>query len=199
MARTQALQSAAPRNPNSMKAKKHLASAAANIAKAKKKHKFRAGTVALFEIRRIQKSTELLIPKAAFYRLIKEISQEYVGPNDGKQYRFKAVAAAALQESLEKFLYTRLGKSLLLAMHAGRVTIQPKDMQLAAIMETLTDLMPSVDIPTAESEEASPLPPPIVVSQPGVVPPKKKAKNIVEAAKVARDKAVAEAALAKDA
>ena len=43
----------------------------------KKPHRFRPGTVALREIRRYQKSTELLIRKLPFQRLVREIAQDF--------------------------------------------------------------------------------------------------------------------------
>merc|ERR1712150_40357 len=43
----------------------------------KKPHRYRPGTVALREIRRYQKSTELLIRKLPFQRLVREIAQDF--------------------------------------------------------------------------------------------------------------------------
>ena len=92
----------------------------------KKKRKYRAGTVALKEIRRYQRSTELLIRKLPFQRLARSIVQEYA-PN----YRIQTGALAALQEGAESYLVELFEDTNLCAIHAKRVTIMPKDMQLA--------------------------------------------------------------------
>jgi histone H3 len=93
-------------------------------------HRFRPGTVALREIRRYQKSTDALIARAPFQRLVKEIAQ---GQATGyrEELRFQAAAVAALQEASESYLVGLFEDSNLCAIHAGRVTIMPRDMQLA--------------------------------------------------------------------
>ena len=93
---------------------------------AKKKMRYRPGTVALREIRRYQKSTDLLLKKAPFQRLVREIAQEY--KND---LRFQSSAVMALQEASEAYLVGLFEDTNLCAIHAKRVTIMPKDMQLA--------------------------------------------------------------------
>ena len=92
----------------------------------KKPHRFRPGTVALREIRKYQKSTELLIRKLPFQRLVREISQNYKS-----ELRFQSQAVLALQEATEAFLVGLFEDTNLCAIHAKRVTIMPKDMQLA--------------------------------------------------------------------
>lgn len=94
--------------------------------KIQKPHRFRPGTVALREIRRYQKSTETLIRKLPFQRLVREIAQDY--KND---LRFQSSAVAALQEASEMYLVGLFTDSNLCAIHAKRVTIMPKDIQLA--------------------------------------------------------------------
>ena len=94
--------------------------------KLKKPHRFRPGTVALREIRKYQKSTELLIRKLPFQRLVREISQNYKS-----ELRFQSQAVLALQEATEAFLVGLFEDTNLCAIHAKRVTIMPKDMQLA--------------------------------------------------------------------
>jgi len=91
-----------------------------------KKHRFRPGTVALREIRKYQKSTDLLLRKAPFQRLVREVAQEY--KND---LRFQSQAILALQEASEAYLVGLYEDSNCCAIHAKRVTIMPKDMQLA--------------------------------------------------------------------
>ncbi|MBW0526560.1 hypothetical protein O181_066275 [Austropuccinia psidii MF-1] len=92
----------------------------------KKPHRYRPGTVALREIRRYQKSTELLIRKLPFQRLVREIAQDFK-----TDLRFQSSAVMALQESAEAYLVGLFEDTNLAAIHAKRVTIQPKDMQLA--------------------------------------------------------------------
>ena len=92
----------------------------------KKAHRFRPGTVALREIRRFQKSTELLIRKLPFQRLVREIASEF--KND---LRFQSSAVLALQEATEAYLVGLFEDTNLAAIHAKRVTIMPKDIQLA--------------------------------------------------------------------
>ena len=92
----------------------------------KKKRRRRAGTRALREIRKYQRSTELLLPKKSFQRLVKEVAQDY--KND---LRFQSIAVAALQEAAEYFLVNLFEDTNLCAIHGTRVTIKAKDMQLA--------------------------------------------------------------------
>mmetsp|Transcript_34919 Transcript_34919/g.62784 ORF Transcript_34919/g.62784 Transcript_34919/m.62784 type:complete len:153 (+) Transcript_34919:60-518(+) len=92
-----------------------------------KKHRFRPGTVALKEIRKYQKSTELLIRKIPFVRLVREISLEMLH----QPYRWQAEAVLALQEASEDFLVHLFEDCNLCAIHAKRVTIMPKDLYLA--------------------------------------------------------------------
>nr|GEV45264.1 histone H3.2-like [Tanacetum cinerariifolium] len=92
----------------------------------KKPHRFRPGTVALREIRKYQKSTELLIRKLPFQRLVREIAQDFK-----TDMRFQSSAVAALQEASEAYLVGLFEDTNLCAIHAKRVTIMPKDMQLA--------------------------------------------------------------------
>ena len=92
----------------------------------KKPHRFKPGTVALREIRKYQKSTELLIRKLPFQRLVREISQEFK-----TDLRFQSSAILALQEATEAFMVGLFEDTNLCAIHAKRVTIMPKDIQLA--------------------------------------------------------------------
>ena len=92
----------------------------------KKPHRYRPGTVALREIRRYQKSTELLIRKLPFNRLVREIAQDFK-----TELRFQIQAIGALQEAAEAYLVGLFEDTNLCAIHAKRVTIMPKDIQLA--------------------------------------------------------------------
>ena len=92
----------------------------------KKPMRYRPGTVALREIRRYQSTTELLIRKLPFSRLVREIAQ---GCKTG--LRFQPQAIGALQEAAEAYLVGLFEDTNLCAIHAKRVTIMPKDIQLA--------------------------------------------------------------------
>ncbi|KAL0212069.1 hypothetical protein RCL1_004611 [Eukaryota sp. TZLM3-RCL] len=112
-----------PRKHLAHKAARKAAPAAGGI---KKPHRYRPGTVALREIRKYQKSTELLIRKLPFQRLVREIAQEFKG-----ELRFQASGIQALQEAAEAYLVGLFEDTNLCAIHAKRVTIMPKDMNLA--------------------------------------------------------------------
>ena len=92
----------------------------------KRPHRYRPGTVALREIRRYQKSTHFLLCKLPFQRLVREIAQDFKS-----DLRFQSFAIAALQEAAEAYLVHLLEDANLCAIHAKRVTIFPKDLQLA--------------------------------------------------------------------
>ena len=92
--------------------------------------------VALREIRWYQRSTENLIKRTPFQKLIREISQEYHIHPDGPgtpsvQVCFQSTAIAALQEAAENFIVGLFEDVNLLAIHARCVTIMPRDIQLA--------------------------------------------------------------------
>ena len=93
----------------------------------KKARRWRPGQVALRQIRRYQKSTELLIQKAPFQRLVREIAQEL----SWYKFHFQANAVLALQEASEAYLTQLFEDTLLCAIHAKRQTIQVKNMQLS--------------------------------------------------------------------
>ncbi|KAK7089410.1 histone H3.3A-like [Littorina saxatilis] len=92
----------------------------------KKPHRYRPGTVALREIRRYRKSTEPLIHWLPFHRLVREIGQDFK-----TDLRFQSAAIEALQEASESYLVGLFQDANLCAIHAGRVTIMPRDIQLA--------------------------------------------------------------------
>jgi len=114
----------APRKALLTKAARKTAPATGGVMKP---HRYRPGSVALREIRRYQKSTELLIRKLPFQRLVREIASEPGGgcPN------WQASALMALQEASEAYLVGLFEDTNLSAIHARRVTVFPKDIQLA--------------------------------------------------------------------
>jgi histone H3 len=116
----------APRKSIASKAAKKSSPAGSSSAGIKKPHRFRPGTVALREIRRYQKSTDLLIRKLPFQRLVREIAQDFK-----TDLRFQSAAIGALQEASEAYLVGLFEDTNLCAIHAKRVTIMPKDIQLA--------------------------------------------------------------------
>ncbi|MGH0116631.1 UNVERIFIED_CONTAM: hypothetical protein FKN15_012226 [Acipenser sinensis] len=100
----------APRNQLATKAARKSAPATGGV---KKPHRYRPGTVALREIRRYQKSTELLIRKLPFQRLVREIAQDFK-----TDLRFQSSAVMALQEASEAYLVGLFEDTSLCAIHA---------------------------------------------------------------------------------
>ena len=113
----------APRKLLATKAARRLAPQFGGV---KKPHRYRPGIVALREIRKYQKSTELLIRKIPFQRLVRDVAQDYKS-----DLRFQSSALECLQEASESYLIGLFVDTNLCAIHARRVTITPKDMQLA--------------------------------------------------------------------
>uniref|UniRef100_A0A7N5K3Y5 H3 clustered histone 8 n=2 Tax=Boreoeutheria TaxID=1437010 RepID=A0A7N5K3Y5_AILME len=136
----------APRKQLATKAARKSAPATGGV---KKPHRYRPGTVALREIRRYQKSTELLIRKLPFQRLVREIRRyqkstellirklpfqrlvREIAQDFKTDLRFQSSAVMALQEACEAYLVGLFEDTNLCAIHAKRVTIMPKDIQLA--------------------------------------------------------------------
>ena len=92
----------------------------------KKPHRYRPGTVALRKIRQFQKSMELLIRRLPFQSLVREIAQDLKG-----RLNFASGAILALQEAAEAYLIGLFEDTNLCAIHTKRITIMPKDIQLA--------------------------------------------------------------------
>ncbi|KAJ7342918.1 histone-fold-containing protein [Mycena albidolilacea] len=91
----------------------------------KKPHCFRPSTAALRQIRPYHKSTEMLIKKVPFQRLVREVAQNYRA-----DIRFQSSALLALQEAAESFIVSLIEDTMLAALHGKCITIQPKDMVL---------------------------------------------------------------------
>ena len=92
----------------------------------KKPRRWRPGTVALRQIRRYQKSADMLLRKLPFQRLIREIAQDFA-----TDLRFQSAAISALQEACEAYMVGLFEDANLCAIHSKRVTIMPRDLQLA--------------------------------------------------------------------
>ncbi|KAL8278564.1 hypothetical protein RQP46_009056 [Phenoliferia psychrophenolica] len=122
MARTKqtARKSTGGKAPRKQLAAKAARKSAPQTGGVKKPHRYKPGTVALREIRRYQKSTELLIRKLPFQRLVREIAQDFK-----TDLRFQSSAIGALQESAEAYLVSLFEDTNLAAIHAKRVTIMP--------------------------------------------------------------------------
>ena len=100
----------------------------------KKPHRYCPGTVVLSKIRRYQKSTDLLIRKMPFQHLAREVLQDLQNPIIGVKNNvccFQATSLLAMQESVEAFSIGLFEDANLCAIHARRVMIMPKDMQLS--------------------------------------------------------------------
>ena len=91
-------------------------------------HRFRPRTIALREICRYQKTTELLLRKAPFQRLVREITQDILKK---EKTRYASIAVLALQEASEAYAVGLFEDTNLCAIHAKRVTIMPKNITLA--------------------------------------------------------------------
>ncbi|XP_053329551.1 histone H3-like centromeric protein A [Spea bombifrons] len=100
------------------------------------RRRFRPGTRALMEIRKYQKSTELLIRKAPFQRLVREVCMTYTR---GVAFNWQSMAIMALQEAAEAFLVRLLEDSYLCSIHAKRVTLFVQDIQLARRIRGITE------------------------------------------------------------
>lgn len=118
----------APKAPK--KSKKNAAEGdAEGAAKERKKHRWHAGTVALREIRKFQKSTEPILRRAPFIRLVRSIAAE-----EDVELRFQAGALGLLQAALEKELTDTFHMSQLAAIHARRVTLSARDIRTSRMM-----------------------------------------------------------------
>ncbi len=130
----------------------------------KKPHRFRPGTVALREIRKYQKSTEFLIPKLPFQRLVREIAYEVKYTSD--ELKFKRESLAALQEASEAFLVQLLSEAQIEAMKSHRISIMNKDIigafkgiapKMAMYYQpiTISRASLSLDSPASQGEKSS--------------------------------------------
>ena len=128
MARTKqtARKSTGGKAPRKQLAQKAARKSAPSTGGVKRSYRFRPGTVALREIRKYQKSTELLIRKLPFQRLVREVAQDFKST-----LRFQSHAIMALHQASEAYLVSLFEDTNLCAIHAKRVTIFPKDIQLA--------------------------------------------------------------------
>jgi histone H3 len=97
----------------------------------KRKIRYKPGELALKTIKKLQQTTELLIPKTRFHRLVREITQNITTDPVDDPYRYQVAALVALQEAAEAYLTYLFEDTNLCCIHARRVTIMPRDIQLA--------------------------------------------------------------------
>jgi histone H3 len=107
-------------------AKKEARSPRASASGTKRQHRWRPGTVALREVRKYQSTTDMLIQRAPFRRLVREIVTTFKDT-----IRMSSSALEAIQEATESYIVSVLGDANLCTIHAKRVTLFPKDLQLA--------------------------------------------------------------------
>uniref|UniRef100_A0A8B9SVF0 Centromere protein A n=1 Tax=Anas platyrhynchos TaxID=8839 RepID=A0A8B9SVF0_ANAPL len=93
-----------------------------------RRRRYRPGQLALREIRKYQSTTNLLLRRQPFCRVVREICLLFTR---GVDYQWQAMALLALQEAAEAFLVRLLEDAYLCSLHARRVTLYPKDLQLA--------------------------------------------------------------------
>lgn len=115
------------------KARKSTATAANTTSQTSRRTiRYKPGQLALKDIKRLQKSTELLIPKTRFHRLVREITQSATSHLLHEEpMRYQVAALQALQEAAEAYLVYLFEDTNLCCIHARRVTIMPRDIQLA--------------------------------------------------------------------
>ena len=94
------------------------------------------GSLALREIRLLQNSVKLLVPKLPFSRLVREITSIYTR----REFKFSGESLLALQTMAESYLEGLFADANLCAIHAKRVTVMVKDMQLARRIRGLGDI-----------------------------------------------------------
>ena len=121
-----ARRSSSGKSPRKQLATKAARKSAPQTGGVKKPRRYRPGTVALRDIRRYQNSTDMLIKKLPFGRLVREVAKDFK-----QECLFQGSAILALQESAEAYLVSLFEDTNLCSIHAGRVTIMPKDIALA--------------------------------------------------------------------
>lgn len=114
------------------------------------KKRMKPGMAALKEIVRYQKSTDLLIPHAPFVAVVREIAANYK-----TDIRFQSTALFALQEAAEAFLVNTFEDANQCTFHASRVTVMPKDMQLALKLQGNSHLVPGSKSTSSGSQSFS--------------------------------------------
>ncbi|KEY67283.1 hypothetical protein S7711_04536 [Stachybotrys chartarum IBT 7711] len=115
--------------PSPLDRQSNICGVAGDPAPVQTKRRYRPGTVALREIRKYQSDTKLLLLKLPFARLVREIGMRF--RPQGRDFRWQSQAIQALQEAAEAYMIHLFEDAQLCAVHAKRVTIMQKDIQLA--------------------------------------------------------------------
>ena len=89
-------------------------------------HRHRPSTTVLREIRRVERSTELVIRKLPFQRLVREIALRF-----RPSVCFQSTAVLVLQEAAEAYLTSLFCEASVCASYGKRTLLQPRDLQLA--------------------------------------------------------------------
>ena len=97
----------------------------------KKPFRYKPGTVALREIRKVQKTTDLLIRKIPFQRVVREIAADFRAHSDNQDFKWQATAVLATQTEAEQYVTRLMEDTNEITIHKKHVTIMPKDLQLA--------------------------------------------------------------------
>ena len=138
------------RRVNGMRVKLSASAVAAVGGVVKKKPRFRPGTMAIREIRKYQTTTDLMIQKKPFYRLVKEIGNnvmDKIGIQKAKGMRYTKASLDTTQEIVESWMTTVLEDAQMVALHGRRVKVQVKDLMLVMRMrhETPRQLVDCID------------------------------------------------------
>ncbi|EDV27527.1 histone H3-like centromeric protein A [Trichoplax sp. H2] len=112
-------------------------SSKANESQTRRQKRFKPGTRALMEIRQYQKNTNLLIRKLPFSRVVREVAYDITS----QHFYWQVEALLAIQEAAEAFLVSLFEDTNLCAIHAKRVTIMPRDVQLARRIRGRNDIL----------------------------------------------------------
>lgn len=118
--------SAVPQVPAGNAAGAGGSAAGAAVAFPAPRRRYRPGTRALREIRKFQRTSDLLLRKLPFQRLVREVAG-----NVKQDLRFQSVAVEILQHAVEDYMVQVFEDCVLCAVHAKRVTVTPKDLKLA--------------------------------------------------------------------
>ena len=106
----------------------------------KKPFRYRPGTVALREIRKYQTSTETLIPKLTFQRLVKEVMQTECHRRGIECKRVQSTALLAMQEATEQYITELFCNSQMAAIHGKRQTVKCEDMRIVRFFKKDTNV-----------------------------------------------------------
>ena len=97
----------------------------------KRRYKYRSGTVALRQIRKYQRTVNLLLPTTSFQRLVRHIMSSV-----SCIWNITRMGVEALQEAAAHYLVERFQRANVACIHAKRITLKMEDMRVA---ETIID------------------------------------------------------------